>query len=250
MTRDPFAATPASITPEHSDKAAEQASIAASPEVVFARLPRTRKTAGRARPHLLSAPRWAASAIALGSGLMNLLSVLDPWIPGDHPLLREIFPLEFVRLSRFLVLLIGFALIASSLNLYRRKRRAWQIAMALSGLSFIFNLTKGLDYPEAVLSLALGGILWLTRKQFVVKSSPPDLRWAVIRLGVAVAVALAYGVWGFWILDPRDFGINFTVGPSIRHTLEFFTLVSPPQITPHTRHGLWFFHSMYVIAVA
>src|SRR5581483_9081869 len=195
MTRDPFAATPASITPEHSDKAAEQASIAASPEVVFARLPRTRKTAGRARPHLLSAPRWAASAIALGSGLMNLLSVLDPWIPGDHPLLREIFPLEFVRLSRFLVLLIGFALIASSLNLYRRKRRAWQIAMALSGLSFLFNLTKGLDYPEAVLSLALGGILWLTRKQFGVKSSPPDLRWAVIRLGVAVAVALAYGVW-------------------------------------------------------
>jgi phosphatidylglycerol lysyltransferase len=187
---------------------------------------------------------------ALGSGVINLLSVLDPWIAGGHPFLRELFPLEFLRLSRLLVLLIGFALIASSLNLYRRKRRAWEIAMALAGLSFVFNLTKALDYPEALLSLALGGVLWVTRKQFRVKSSRPDLEWAVMRLAVEVAFALAYGIWGFWILDPKDFGINFTIGDSICQTLQFFTLVSPPQITPHTRHGAWFFQSMYTIVVA
>jgi phosphatidylglycerol lysyltransferase len=202
------------------------------------------------RPRFRSLPIWAVSVTALGSGIINLLSVLDPWVAGGHPFLRELFPVEFLRLSRFLVLLIGFALIASSLNLYRRKRRAWQFAMALAVLSFIFNLTKALDYPEALLSLALAGVLWLTRKQFWVKSSRPDLKWAVVRLGVAAAVALAYGIWGFWILDPKDFGINFTIGDAIRQTLQFFTLVSPPEITPHTRHAVWFFHSMYMIVIA
>ncbi len=203
-----------------------------------------------ARPRLRSLPIWAVSAITLGSGFINLLSVLDPWIPGGHPLLRELFPLEFLRLSRFVVLLIGFALMASSLNLYRRKRRAWQIAIGLAVLAFIFNLTKALDYPEALLSLALAGVLWLSRKQFWVKSSRPDLRWAVLRLGMAAAIALAYGIWGFWILDPKDFGINFTIGASIRQTLQFFSLIYPPQITPHTRHGAWFFQSMYTIVIA
>jgi phosphatidylglycerol lysyltransferase len=122
--------------------------------------------------------------------------------------------------------------------------------LALAVLSFIFNLTKALDYPEALLSLLLAGVLWLSRKQFWVKSSPPDLRWAMVRLAVAVAVALAYGIWGFWILDPKDFGINFTVGAAIRQTLQFFSLVYPPQITAHTRHGEWFFQSMYLIVIA
>jgi hypothetical protein len=46
----------------------------------------------------------------LGSGVLNLLSVINPSLLVRRLLLREFFPLEFLAVSRFLTLLIGFAL--------------------------------------------------------------------------------------------------------------------------------------------
>src|SRR5262245_34643018 len=95
---------------------------------------------------------WSTRLIALatlGSGLVNLYSVVAPPLPKRAAILRGIFPLEFLQLSRFLTLLIGFALVILSINLYKRKRRAFVGAVILSALSVAFHLTKGLDYAEA-----------------------------------------------------------------------------------------------------
>ncbi len=59
---------------------------------------------------------WPVALLALGSGLVNLFSVMGPALPARAASLSRIFPLEFVRLSRFAVLLIGFALVISSRN--------------------------------------------------------------------------------------------------------------------------------------
>lgn len=183
----------------------------------------------------------------LGSGLVNLYSVIGPSLTERRTLLREIFPLEFLHLSRFLTLLIGFALVISSINIYKRKTRALHIVSILAAASVLFHLTKGLDYEEAVLSLALLILLLLARNSFTVKSSSPDFRSGLVRFAIAALLALGYGIAGFWLLDPREFGINFTIGDALRRTILFLSLVGDPQITPHTRYAHWFINSLYLM---
>ncbi len=149
---------------------------------------------------------WIVALVTLGSGLINLFSLIGPALPERTDLLRKVFSLEFLHLSRFLTLLIGFSLVISSINIYKRKKRAFQLVFLLSCLSVLFHMTKGLDYEEALFSLALLVLLFLSRKHFTVKSSIPDLRLEVLRFGIAVILAFIYGVAGFWVLERKDFG--------------------------------------------
>jgi phosphatidylglycerol lysyltransferase len=112
--------------------------------------------------------------ITLGSGLLNVYSVIGPSLPERHAILRTVFPLEFVHLSRFATLLLGFTLVILSINIYRRKKRAIVAAMVLSVLSVVFHLTKGLDYEEAFFSLLLLLALVVTRREFTVRSGVPN----------------------------------------------------------------------------
>jgi phosphatidylglycerol lysyltransferase len=129
------------------------------------------------------------SIITLGSGIINLNSVIGtPGDPERIALLRDIFPLEFIHISRFLTLLIDFALIISSLNIYKRKKRGFQSVLMLSVFSIIFHLTKALDYEEALFSFLLIILLIWKRKYFTIKSSIPDLRLISIRLGLAILI--------------------------------------------------------------
>lgn len=194
--------------------------------------------------------RWLAAtglaAVTLGSGLDNIFSVMGG--PSHPKFLNEIFPLEFIRLSRTLTLLIGFALVISSLNIYARKKRAWAIVLGLSCFSIVFHLTKGLDYVDSATSLVLAILLLLTHKFFSVKSSRPDLRWALLRLGASAGVVLLYGVAGFWFLHERHFGINFHIGDSIRTTLALLSFSNGSQLLPLTSYGRWFLDSVYLLA--
>jgi phosphatidylglycerol lysyltransferase len=192
---------------------------------------------------------WIAFLATLGSGLIDIRSVAAPSLPGRHSLLREFFPLEFLHLSRSLTLLVGFALIISSINIYKKKRRAFQAVLILSAVSVIFHLTKGLDYEEALFSLVLVVILLLSRKDFKVRSSIPDWRWAVLRLATAIVVALGYAILGFYLLDKRHFGIDFTLIDSIRHTFAFLSLSGDVHLVPLTRYARWFLDSLYLITV-
>jgi len=192
---------------------------------------------------------WIVALVTLGSGLLNLFSLIGPSLPQRIALLRGVFPLGFLHLSRFLTLLIGFALVISSINIYKRKKRAFQIVFLLSCLSIFSHLTKGLDYEEALFSLLLIVMLLLTRESFTVKSGIPDLRSGVIRFLIAILVAFSYGVAGFWFLDRKEFGINFNIGDSIHRTLLFFSLVGDPHLVPRTRYARWFMDSLYLLTI-
>jgi phosphatidylglycerol lysyltransferase len=194
--------------------------------------------------------RWLlatlVATITFGSGLLNLFSVMGG--PRHPKILGDFFPLEFIRLSRTFTLLIGFALVTSSLNIFARKRRAWMIVLGLSSFSIVFHLTRGLDYWEATLSLVLVIVLLLTRKTFSVKSSAPDLRWGLVRLATAVGLVLLYGVAGFWLLDERHFGINFHIEDSIHSALRVLSFGGDARLVPRTPYGRWFLDSLYIIA--
>ena len=193
-------------------------------------------------------PFVVALALATcGSGLLNLYSLIHPGISSRLAVLQRAFPLELVAASRFVTLLLGFALVIASLNIYRRKRRAFQAVLGLSALSLVFHLTKGVDYEAAFLSFVLLVLLYWRRREFTVRSGLPDAWSAATHVGVALVVSLAYGVAGFWLLDRREFGIDFTLGDSVRQTVRQLALLGTPALVPHTRHAAWFLDSFPLV---
>ena len=193
---------------------------------------------------------WMVTLCTAGSGLLNIYSVIGPSLPARMSVLEKVFPLAFLHLSRYLVLLIGSALVVSSINIYRRKRRAFMLVLFLSLFSAAFHLTKGIDYEEASASMLLFLMLLVTRKQFIVMSGPPDLRLAIIRAVVGVLIAFCYGVAGFWLLEEGEFGVNFHIADALRRTLLIISLAGDPQLNPQTTYAGWFMGSVYLLTFA
>lgn len=193
---------------------------------------------------------WVVTILTFGSGMMNLFSVIGHGIPGRLNLLREIFPLEFLHIFRFLTILMGLALVVSSVNIYKRKKRAFQLIFFLSVFSFIFHLTKGLDYEEAGVSFQLLIILFISRQYFTVKSSIPNLQRSFLRLTIAILATITYGVAGFWLIHPRHFGINFHIGAAIQEIIRYLSFIGDPNLVPQTRHAKWFLDSLYFISIS
>lgn len=208
------------------------------------RQPTLRSVMGFERRSFVAA---SLAAITLGSGILNLISIVGG--ASQPRMLAAVFPLEFSRLSRTLTILIGFALIVSSLNIYKRKKRAWAIVLALSSSSTIFHLVRELNYQEALLSSVLLLLLLFARNTFTVKSRRPDLRSGLLRLLVSAVVAVSYGITGFWLLDERHFGMNFRIGDAIAATLRFLSLSGDPRLLPRTQYGHWFLDSLYLITL-
>jgi phosphatidylglycerol lysyltransferase len=200
---------------------------------------------------LRAAAVWLVFAVTLGSGLVNLYSVMDdPLLPERAKILRQIFPFEVLHLSRSVTLLIGLALVVSSINIYKRKRRAWKLVLILAGASVVFHLTKGLDYGEAAFSALLAALLIAARPVFTVGSGSPDPAGALGRLAMVFLAALGYGVLGFWLLDPKEFGVNFHIGDALQSTLRCLTLVGAPGVVPYTHYAQWFLDSLSLLTFA
>ncbi len=192
-----------------------------------------------------------AAALCLGSGVVNLYSVLGgPALPARAALIARIFPIAFVHVSRFAAVLAGLGLIVLSINVWRRKRRAYKLGMVLALGSAAFHLTKGLDYEEAAVAVGLAALLWSLRKRFTVGSTQPDLGRGTKRTALAIGAAFGYGVAGFWLLDRREFGLNFTLADAITCTFRYLTLVGDPTLVPHTHYAQWFLDSLSLLTAA
>lgn len=188
-----------------------------------------------------------ATLVTFLGGVVNLLSVATTRLPGDAAHFARGFPLEFEHLWHVVTVLLGLVLAVSSVNIYRRKRRALFIVVALCGLSAALHLTRDLNVSSAAFSVAVGGFLFAGRRHFTVLSRVPDPRAAAVRLALALGVTLLYGAVGFWFLDRRDFGIEFTLGDSLQRTLKFLALTGDPSLVPHTRFAHRFLASLRVV---
>ncbi|HMV85407.1 MAG TPA: hypothetical protein PLD20_22920 [Blastocatellia bacterium] len=187
--------------------------------------------------------------VTLLNGALNLAVALNPRIHAPHGWLRWLAPLEFLHFPRAWTLLIGFVLIVASVNIWERKRRAWQLILPLSVLAVMLHLLKGHDTQEALLSLLLVGLLWWLRQEFTVRSQPPDWRSGLLKLGLVLLAAFGYGAAGFWLLDRREFGMNFNWLAALRQTFRYLILTGDPALAPHTLYARWFLDSLFAVSV-
>ena len=187
--------------------------------------------------------------LALASGILNLYSVVRPISPARVAAIETLFPGGFVHLSRFVTLLAGVALIVVSANILKRKRRAFHTLLILLTVSAVFHVAKGLDYREAVISLASLLVLLPARGHFTVRSGRAGLRRTIVSVALVVVVVATYGTLGFWFFDRREFGIEFSIGDSVRRTVEFLLFWGSPDVVARTRLAHWFIQSLYVLSI-
>ncbi len=142
-------------------------------------------------------PRVAALAAAL-VGLINIASALTPNIRWRGHLLLGLEPVETMRMFHALALPAGVALLLVAPYLLKRRRRAWQLAVLLMLALGCFDLLKGLDVEETVVSWAAAGVLLAGGRGFAVRHEPITLRsaiWRVPFLGLAGLGVAALVTW-------------------------------------------------------
>src|ERR1700755_2525953 len=96
-------------------------------------------------------PVFAAAAAAL-VGLVNIASTLTPNIRWRGHLLLEFEPVEAIRVFHALSLPAGAARLLVAPYLAKRRRRALQTAVGLMITLGLFDLLKGLDFEETILT--------------------------------------------------------------------------------------------------
>lgn len=151
---------------------------------------------------LLAEPRRArriplvvAFAVAGGAALDLLHAVL----PGDDSgLLAPLTPDAAGSLTRAAAVLAATALLLSVRGLARRRRRAWQVATLVAGISTLLHVLHGLD--QGTLASAVMLVVLVARRHDF--DGPGDVgtgRRVLKRVAIVVAALLAYGTATLWI---------------------------------------------------
>jgi lysyl-tRNA synthetase, class II len=129
---------------------------------------------------------WAAA----GVGVIGLVSALTPEMANRLDIVRGVLPPGWPEVARVLTIACGIGLIWLSRSLARRRRRAWQLAVAVVLASAVAHLAKGLDFEEATVSLLLLVALVRWRRRFDVPGDRASVR-PLLGLGAAFACIAA-----------------------------------------------------------
>jgi phosphatidylglycerol lysyltransferase len=166
-------------------------------------------------------------------GIINLVSALTPAIAERLSVLKEIVPVDLIAASNYFVFISGLFLLLTSAFMFKGSRTAWYFAISLCTVSMIGHLTKAIDYEEASITLAVITVLVISRKQYYVKLNP-RLRTIGLQTAVmTVIVTLIYGLIGFYFLDKKHFGIDFSLSQSIEYTLRYFLQLGSDLVPRH-----------------
>jgi phosphatidylglycerol lysyltransferase len=184
-------------------------------------------------------------------GIINILSVITPPIAERLRLLHEFIPLNSIYATNVMVLLIGMILLGTAAFLIRGQRNAWMLAMVLAVLSFLGHLFKALDYEESILAASVIIVLLLSMKQYRLKTSTQLLQLGVKTTLLIFFAVIVFGFIGFYFVDKRHFGIDFSWKQSLLFACRNFLLMNDEGINPITRFGhefIWMAHFLGFIA--
>jgi lysyl-tRNA synthetase class 2 len=149
------------------------------------RRPHPLRTFRRADPlPLLTA--LAAAAVATA----DLISAVTPNVRWRGRTLSHLEAVHELSVFHALAVPVAAVLLTCAYFLYRRRRRALHLAIALLVALALFNLLKGLDFEEALGDLAVAGLLWWGRSSFYVEHEPLERRSAVLRVPIIAACGL------------------------------------------------------------
>src|SRR6266542_1536436 len=184
---------------------------AVPPDLVV--LPQTPTLAAASSPVRRSwsvhAPRIAAVLVLL-AGVLNLVSAFLPAERERLRLLDQLVPGLVSDGATVVTAAAGIGLVLLSGGLRRRRRAAWLATIALLASSVVLNLTKGLDFEEALVEGFLAALLLTQGGRFTARLGPRGRRALLEPALGAVAVTAGYGILG--LVFPTSVAAVFYVG--------------------------------------
>lgn len=183
-------------------------------------------------------------------GLINIISVVTPPLRPRLKLIRAFLPLEAINASNVLVLFIGLAMLITAAFMLKGLKNAWRLALLLSVLSLIGNLTKALDYEEAIFAAAIIILLLISRSQYPVRSSLKWIRFGLLSVAAIFLAVLIFGFVSFYFIDIKHFGIDFTWRQSLVYTIKSFIFTNDSPLHPLTPFGHQFIQMIHWLGFA
>jgi lysylphosphatidylglycerol synthetase-like protein (DUF2156 family) len=130
---------------------------------------------------------WAAA----GVGLVAIVSALTPELARRSDVVGGLLPAGVPEAARIVTLAFGVGLVWLSRSLAARRRRAWQLAVAVVAGLTVSHLAKGLDVEEAAVGLVLLAALVRYGSRFDVPGDRASLRPLLATVAL-LATALAW----------------------------------------------------------
>ncbi len=170
------------------------------------------------RHHVSARPRapLVLSILVAGAGIVGVLATILP--VHDRSLIERFAPAQVHPLAHALVAPLGFALVVVARGLARRKRRAWQIALALLAPLALLHLLHGFGTPAALTALTALALL-ARRRDFDSRGDPESRPRLMVEAGLWLAMIYAYGFAALWInrlMADRAFTSGFALRETTR----------------------------------
>lgn len=195
-------------------------------------------------------PVWVVAGSAMANGLLALGLLFARPIRMEARLDVEL-PFGLHHVNRSVTLVFGLALVYLSVNLFRRRRRAWSLALASAVAVGVNDASLILRAPyDGLAPLATILLLLATRRRFTVRSDAWTLAQGLGLAAGAVLFGLAYATFGYMTIDERQFGLDFTFRAAFEHALREFLLLGNPDLHPLHRFATVFSDSVQLVAVA
>ncbi|WP_286971735.1 bifunctional lysylphosphatidylglycerol flippase/synthetase MprF [Flavobacterium sp. UBA4854] len=179
-------------------------------------------------------------------GLINIISVLTPAISERLDVLEDIIPISAIKVSNYFVITAGLFMLVNAAFMLKGLRTAWWFSVFLTGISVIGNITKAIDYEEAVIALVVLVSLIVTRKEYYIKSNSHLQSLGLKTVLISISAVLVYGILGFYFLDKKHFNIDFDWLQSIRYTLQNYFLIGSSDLVPLDRFARRFLLSINI----
>jgi phosphatidylglycerol lysyltransferase len=183
-------------------------------------------------------------------GIINIISSITPAIIERVHRLEEFIPFDAIAASNYLVFIAGALMLLTAVFMLKGLRSAWWIALILSAVSCVGHLTKAIDYEEAAVALVIFIILIFSRKEYIIKGNPRLHKIGIWSALLSIIAVLVYGTIGFYFLDKKHFGIDFSLWQSIGYTIKNFTLIGDTGLVPGNHFARYFLISINISGMA
>lgn len=183
---------------------------------------------GRGRTLAESGQARLASVLTALMGLINVLSAVHPALLTPIAALAELSPIAMRESGRVTAVFTGFMLLLLARGLWRYKRAAWWLTLAILSVAIVAHLLQG-DTTALTLAVFLVIYLLSQRSHFHALSDPPSV-WQGMQVLVAAAFfTLAYGTVGFYVLA-RLQSESFDFIASWQQAALLFTTLTEPSL--------------------
>lgn len=185
--------------------------------------------------------------VAFALGIMGFINIISAWL--NYNFLRFKFINNFLDYhiiygSKYLIIMTGIIAILIAPSLYRQKRTAWYVSIALLLLSVIAHTINGSNIIEFSPTLLLLGMLIPLNKFCSVKSDPIRIQHSGKILLMAIMFVIFYTFIGLHFFADK---LGLPHGLSIWRAAFDVLFFDVPKFVPHNIEAKFFINSILVV---